>query len=156
MRPAAATVVVVALATWVAPSCGPSADEGRRAEVAAAAGPALHSFESDLDAGRAEDALRRTTVAFQGAATAEAVRSVQGQLRKALGATKSKGPLAVDDVVTAGDPPQVRSAVLSYEAACERGPASVRARVERDASRGGWLVDAYEVRNTLFTWTFRR
>jgi hypothetical protein len=146
-----------AIAVLAAPvACGPSASSELQAAVTAAAAPVVAAFEADLDAGRPEEALRRATVAFQAAAPADSVRQVTRQLRESLGARERSEVFAVEDVAVAGDPPLPRTAVLVYEAAFERGGAQIRARVERDAVRDVWLLDGYEVRSELFTWTLRR
>lgn len=138
-----------------AASCGPSAAAQLEAATLAAAAPAVESFTSDLEAGRYDEALRRTTRGFQGAATAAAVQSVHAQMRNAVGVPKSRTPRAVEELSAEGDPAQARSAVIVFDGGFERTSAEIRARVQRDAA-GGWLVDGYEVRTGLFTFTFRK
>ncbi|MCE9636810.1 MAG: hypothetical protein K8T90_13990 [Planctomycetes bacterium] len=139
----------------VAASCGPSASERLESETLAGAAPVVESFASDIEAGRYDEALRRTTRGFQSAATAAAVQSVHGQMRRAVGAPKSRTPRAVEDLSSDGDPAQARSAVIVLDGAFERSAAEIRARVQRD-STGGWIVDSYEVKSGLFTFTFRK
>ena len=143
------------LAAAVVACGGPESGPLGRATLAESA-PAVEAFASDLDAGRIDAALARTTRAFQSSAAPQAVRSVLDSLRRALGASRSRTPQAVESLVTEGDPARVREAVLRFDAAFERGHATVRARVQRDATRDGWLVDGYEVKSDLFTWTLRK
>ena len=154
MRPAfrvAAPYVVIALA-----ACGESAAARLERETLAVAAPAVDAFAADLDAGRIDAALGRTTRAFQASAPAASVRGVLGEMVRALGASKARTPRGVESLVAEGDPAVVREAVLLLDGKFERGTAAIRARVHRDAARGGWQVDGYEVRSDLFTWTLRK
>lgn len=147
--------VLLVAALFSAVSCGAGAEERLGREVAAAAGPAVEAFGGDLDAGRLDAALRRSTTAFQGAASAAALRDVQRALASVLGRCRSRQPARTEWLDAPGDPPRARAAVLAVDAAFEKGAAVIRARVELDVARSTWLVDGYEVRNDAFTWTFR-
>ena len=147
--------VACAAVICAAPGCGESSQERLGRETAAAAGPAVEAFGGDLEAARFDEALRRTTTAFRDAAPGKSLREVQDALARVLGRCRSRGPARAEWVDAAGDPPRVRAAVLAVDAAFERGAATIRARVERDAARDTWLLDAYEVRGPVFTWTLR-
>lgn len=155
-------VLSLVAAIPVASGCGESSEAQLHRETLAECAPAVDAFAADVEGGRIDAAVARTTRAFQGAATPEGLRAVQDSLRRALGATRTRTPREVESVVAdgvgeaAGGPPRAREAVVVVDGRYERGAAVIRARLHRDSARGGWLVDGYEVRNDLFTWTFRR
>jgi hypothetical protein len=148
--------IAVAVLAAAAVSCGPSPDERLRQGVATECGPVVDAFVAELDGGRLEAALARTTRAFQGAAAGESMRAVLESQRRALGASRSRTVREVESVVAEGDPPRAREAVVVLDATYERGRAVLRTRVQRDPARGDWLVDGHEARTDLFTWTYRK
>lgn len=155
-RPPAVLAPLALLAACAVTSCGDSPQERLGRATLSDAFPAVDAFVSDLDAGRCDGALGRTTRAFQAAAPESAVRAVVAEMARVLGRAKAFRPERAESLVETGNPPSVREAVVVCAGTFERGGAVIRARVQRDAARGGWLIDGFEARGDLFTWTLRK
>jgi hypothetical protein len=135
-------------------ACGPSEAKIGRA-VAAAAEPAIAAFVTDLEADRIEAARARGTAAFQAAAGADAVRSVQTSLRGVM------GPLAGRTFVEAVDlpPPPAEdqlpgAATLVYRGRYAKGTADLRVRVLRGPD-GAWRIDGFVAESPALTFRLR-
>ena len=157
LRGAAVRLGVAAGIALLAAACGPSEDDRLAAEMLAATDPLVTAFAGDLDRLRIDEARARTTREFQAVASPDALRTVVTGQVGVLGKLIAREDPRVSGLVTTPSQqgPVVRQATVSWSGNYEKGSARIEARLARTGADGGWLVDAWTVRNAMFTWRLR-
>jgi len=147
-------VAGLALAAVAAAACGSGVDADLERDVLAGGLAAARAFADDVAASRFDTALARTTPRFAQAADARAVGDVQKALSDVLGPRQQMGEPEVEFAAPIGEGGAAGEGIVRWTERHERGAAKVRARVVRSGASAPWLVDGYEVRGDVFTWTF--
>ena len=151
-RPSAVAIVACALATLAA--CGPSREERLGRAVADGAEPAVAAFVADVAAGRVDEARARGTEAFRSAVPADAMREVVQSMRAVLGAPGARTFREATGLAAGEGEDVAWGATLVYDAAFEKGGATLSVRVRRTRTPR-WEIDGCVVEGAALTWTLR-
>lgn len=147
-------VAVLAAAAAAAAGCGYGVDADLERDVLGGGLRGARAFADDVAASRFDSALARTTPRFRQSADARAVGDVQRALSDVLGPRSEMGDPVVESAAPLGEDGPAGEGIVGWTERHERGAARVRARVVRERTSAPWLVDGYEVRGDVFTWTF--